>query len=247
VADKLVFVSCGQWSPEEKALGKTVAERISAVPGLVGYFAENQSTLDGLTTEILGKLHVCSAFVGIMHHRGTVSTRRGEIIRASVWIEQEIAIAAYRKQVLKKDVAVKLFVQKGISLEGIREKLGINPVIFESDEQILLELNDVLNLWSHSLKPKEPETLSERIEQFMVERRTVTVRGEHGTDSRAKMFGNKRWNGENECQIEKYTEGYVTFRKLDSSTLQTIPLKYLSESWDDVKHRPLFLVAYESY
>ena len=42
---KTVFVSCGQYSEEERALGKRVAVLVRECTPFDGYFAENQTTL----------------------------------------------------------------------------------------------------------------------------------------------------------------------------------------------------------
>jgi hypothetical protein len=240
--DRLIFISCGQWRTEEKALGSAVADLINQRPSLKGYFVQNQSTLHGLTTEILGKLHACSAFVAIMHKRGTVDTPAGKITRASVWIEQEIAIAAYLKQVLKRHIEVKLFIEHGIALEGIREKLGINPMLFSSDDDVLREISRTLDVWQTSLKEREPETMLERIQKYQREQKTVTVKGELPDNPQLRLLGNKRWPGESQCHIVSVNDSFVEFFKLESSIHQSVPLKYLTESRDDHRHQPLFLV-----
>jgi hypothetical protein len=62
-----------------------------------------------------------------MHHRGEVKSLVGPPFqRASVWIEQEIAIAAYRVQILKDVIPVQLYIQAGIPLEGLRDKILLN-------------------------------------------------------------------------------------------------------------------------
>jgi hypothetical protein len=239
VESKLVFISCGQFTPEERDLGRLVAERINQEPGLQGYFAQNQSTLDGLTTDILRKLHECSGFIGIMHHRGKVSTKDRELIRASVWIEQEIAIAAYMKQVRRKEIEVRLFLQTGISLEGIREKLGINPHEFQANDEVLAELDRILPTFRDSLKQKEPETLQERLSQCQHNGETVTVRGDLPKNP---LVGNKRWPGSSQSNIHEVTEGHVTFFKLESGSYHPVSLKHITSSFDFETGQQLFLI-----
>jgi hypothetical protein len=91
----LVFISCGQYRNEEIALGQALAQVVNDTTAFEGYFAENQTSLDGLSQNIFGALYRCVGFVGVMHYRGTVKTLHGEIVRASVWVEQELAIAAF--------------------------------------------------------------------------------------------------------------------------------------------------------
>lgn len=133
----LVFLSCGQLTPEEKALGQQVKKLIETQAKLEVYFAEDQSTLRGLTDHILGALNRCVGFVGIMHPRGNVTTPTGTFERASLWIEQEIAIAAFIEHVLNRRIEVQLYMHKGIKREGLRDKLLLNVIEFTTDAEVL--------------------------------------------------------------------------------------------------------------
>src|SRR4051812_15389191 len=90
----LIFISCGQVTQSELALGRALHDMIQADGRYEPYFAENQSSLDGVTNNILGKLVEAEALVAVLHPRGEVSRLHTSdtITRASVWIEQEIAI-----------------------------------------------------------------------------------------------------------------------------------------------------------
>src|SRR5690242_13573139 len=98
-----VFISCGQFRKEEIALGEDLANAVSELTPFKGYFAQQQKTLDGLSRHIFHALNDACGFVAVMHHRGTVKTLDSEHLRASVWVEQEIAIAAFLRQALDRD------------------------------------------------------------------------------------------------------------------------------------------------
>jgi len=92
----LRFSSCGQYHPKEVQLGKELAARVDDLTQLEGYFAENRNTLAGLSNDIFRALEQCAALVAVMHHRGEVETlKHHRHIRGSIWVEQEIAIAAF--------------------------------------------------------------------------------------------------------------------------------------------------------
>jgi len=148
----IVFVSCGQSSPQERQLGKSIAELIRARTPYEGYFAQNQATFEGFVQNILGAMNRSVAFVGVMHHRGEVNTMTDVRVRASVWIEQEIAVAAFIEQVMGRKVPVRLYVQNGIHREGMREQLLLNPISFEENEEVLKDLASFLSNWA-SLAP----------------------------------------------------------------------------------------------
>lgn len=132
----IIFVSCSQ-APQDLELGKTIAQIITGETPALGYFAQNETTFEAVTTEILGKLAHCRGFVGIMHHRGEVTSLKSPPFqRASVWVEQEIAIAAYRDQILKQPIPVQLYIQNGIREEGLRNKVVLNAEFFDSNEQV---------------------------------------------------------------------------------------------------------------
>lgn len=133
----IVFISCGQYRNEEIALGKALAQAVTDTTAFEGYFAENQTSLDGLSQNIFGALNRCTGFVGVMHHRGTVKTLHGELVRASVWVEQELAIAAFLRQAQGRHLAVAVYIQKGIQREGVRDKLLLGPVEFDTEVEVL--------------------------------------------------------------------------------------------------------------
>lgn len=133
-----VFISCGQATPEEIALGKEIAALVSSVPGLRGYFAQNQDSPAAVTDQILKALNESVALVCVMHRRGEVSGRDGKKShRASVWIEQEIALAAFIEQVLKRPLTVRLYCEQGIAVEGLRRQIMVHEVPFNTPQDVL--------------------------------------------------------------------------------------------------------------
>jgi hypothetical protein len=76
-----------------------------------------------------------------------------------VWIEQEIAIAAFVTQVLKRQVNVVAFVHRDIKREGMREQLLLNPVPFDEDQEVLDKLGVLLPSWRAIAKDSCPVKL----------------------------------------------------------------------------------------
>jgi hypothetical protein len=136
----LVFISCGQYHPKEVQLGKDLATQVDELTQLEGYFAENRNTLAGLSNDIFRALEQCSAFVAVMHHRGEVETlEHQKHIRGSIWVEQEIAIAAFLTATRNRDIPVLLYTERGIKREGVREQLKLNPVEFDEEAEVLAD------------------------------------------------------------------------------------------------------------
>jgi hypothetical protein len=111
------------------------------------------------------RLHGAVAFIAIMHPRGDVSNphKKGEPpwVRGSVWVEQEIAIAAFISQALQRPLQVRSYVHEDIRREGLRDKLHLNPILFRDDSEILRDLTAFLRKeWQDLVHHRQKEALS---------------------------------------------------------------------------------------
>jgi len=139
----LVFISFGQYSDTEKRLGKDICSLLASLrPDVNPYFAEDQSTVEGLSNQVLKALHQAAGLICVMHRRGDLMIPEGrKVTRGSVWIEQEIAIAAFVNHVLDRSIPILFYKQAGVNLEGIRSVLLMNPrVEFTAESQVLDDL-----------------------------------------------------------------------------------------------------------
>jgi hypothetical protein len=147
---KLIFVSCGQFTAAEKTLGKSICDLVRAMPGLEPFFAEEVQDLEGLDTNILNHLRDAAGFITVLHPRGKIVRPSGsELIRASVWIEQEIAIATYIQRIEKRPLPVIAFIHKSVGREGIRDLLHLNPIEFTNEDDVLAALPARLQAWQN--------------------------------------------------------------------------------------------------
>ena len=144
---KFVFIACGQVTEQERLLGRKIVRLVEELTPFTGYLAQYQSSFASLTENLLKALARCAGLV-VMHPRGRVTGIEGHHTRASVWIEQEIAIATFLTQVLHKKLKVAAYVHKDIKREGMREELQLNPVRFENNDEVLVHLMDILRMWS---------------------------------------------------------------------------------------------------
>jgi hypothetical protein len=190
----VIFLSCGQYRDEEKALGKQVKEVLEASGCVDVYFAEYQSTFEAFTKNILGALNRCIGFIGIMHHRGKVDTPKGSVTRASVWIEQEIAIAAFIEQILNRKIDVQLYVQEGIAREGMRDKLLLNAQSFRENSEILDHLARNIVRWKRIAKgitlpdPTQQADYKRRFDQTKSSFYVRLPRPEDGQETRSGTY-----------------------------------------------------------
>jgi len=150
---KTIFISCGQYTDAEKRLGKQISEMVSKLTDLEPFLAEEVQDLNGLDANILNALRNCVAFITVLHPRGEIKRPGGSpLIRASVWIEQEIAIATYMQRVENRQLPIIAFKHKSVGREGIRDLLHLNPIEFTDENEVLAELPKRLEQWE-SLKP----------------------------------------------------------------------------------------------
>lgn len=143
----LIFVSCGQYSKAERNLGRDVCDLLRRLrPDVEPYFAENQSSAEGLSSHILKALFRSAGFICIMHSRGEIKTPENNVItRGSVWLEQEIAVVAFMQHQLSRSIPALYYKQKGVCVEGIRSFLLMNARIeFTQESQVLEDLTAVL-------------------------------------------------------------------------------------------------------
>jgi hypothetical protein len=141
---RFVFISCGQYSDKEKALGKDLAAAVDELTPCKGYFAENQNSADNLSRHIFSAIDECAGFVAVLHHRGNVELGGDHHIRASVWVEQEIAIASFLSQIHKRVFPVLCYIQRGIKIEGVRTLLLTNGNTFNDESEVLKDFRERL-------------------------------------------------------------------------------------------------------
>ena len=67
MSKRLIFVSCGQLTEDERGLGRRIRTEIDATEGFEAYFADNVQSLAALGDHILDALRHCSGAVVILH------------------------------------------------------------------------------------------------------------------------------------------------------------------------------------
>lgn len=197
-----IFVSCGQVTDAEIRLGKNLVSLIEKDGRYGAFFAENQSSLEGVTQNILARLESAAGFVAVLHPRGEVTVPDNSLpsgsrifTRASVWIEQEIAILALLAQVEKKKLTVQVYSKRGVTREGLRSYVMTNPHEFESEDEVLKHFHGVLTGWSLAagargvaLMPVASRQLDPRDATFFTLRLAFHNFGDQqATDARVRM------------------------------------------------------------
>ena len=138
MANKRILVSCGQEPDKEIRLGRDIINVIGNHKGMGGFFSQHVHSPADLNSAVFGALKTCDGFFAVMHKRGGITYRNYPVThRSSVWIQQEIAIIAYRSFLQGCHVPIRLYQEKGILLEGLMNTSIVNPILFERDEEVL--------------------------------------------------------------------------------------------------------------
>ncbi len=156
--EPILFISCGQYTAQEKQLGQDIVKLVREETTLTPYFAQDVSNLEGLTKSIFSKLDEAVGLICVMHNRGQIETPASRTVtRASVWIEQELAIAAFLNQIFERDIEVLAFCEKGVDREGVRQYLHLNPIKFVNNDEVLSKLREKLPTLGADVKSGQRE------------------------------------------------------------------------------------------
>ena len=129
MGNSLIFVSCGQFTDAEKTLGVLIKAVIDGTPGFEAYFAETVQDMEALGRHVLDGLQRCAGAIVILQDRGIVTQSDGAEWghRSSVWVNQEVAILAYRQFYEAKKIPILAFADTKVRLEGAMTSLIVNP------------------------------------------------------------------------------------------------------------------------
>lgn len=132
-----VFISCGQRSDREVAIGKAVEDYFSQ-RGFLTYFAERVHSSDALTTNIFRALKNSEYFVFVDFCRDVIGDGQH---RGSLFVNQELAIATYL------GLTGVGFCEKGIKREGILQYHIYNEHYFEDGTEVIAKLKEMTGKW----------------------------------------------------------------------------------------------------
>jgi hypothetical protein len=189
------------------------------------FFAEEVQDLNGLDANILNALRNCVAFITVLHPRGEIKRPGGStLVRGSVWIEQEIAIATYIQRVENRQLPIIAFKHKSVGREGIRDLLHLNPIEFTNESEVLAALPKRLEQWK-SLKPSGIELqltsriVGQREDRHMIRRLEINLVNEtnypiekYELEIRLPSGILKHWNTVYEAEVTSNTPGVRRFR-----------------------------------
>ena len=146
MANRLIFVSCGQLTAEERSLGRRIKAEIDATNGYEGYFADTVQNFAALADHILDALRRSTGAIFVLHARGRVMSDQGHDlgVRSSVWINQELAVLAYRQFFEATNIPILAFKHETVSLEGAMSAFVINPMLLGNEDAVVAEVRNWL-------------------------------------------------------------------------------------------------------
>lgn len=161
---RLIFVSCGQLTEEERTLGRRIKAEIDAADGYEGYFADAVQDFSGLADHILDALRRSTGAVVILHPSGRVVSEQGQElgVRSSVWVNQELAVLAYRQFFEGINIPILAFKHDSVSLEGAMTAFIINPKPLGSDVEIGSEVRIWLQNHASQGRPSEQDVFDQK-------------------------------------------------------------------------------------
>lgn len=150
----LIFVCHGQLDHERKN-GLELARIIDETPGFRAFFAEAVHDTDGLSQHIFTNLERCDGFLAVIHKRGEVDFLGRRFTRASVWIQQELAIVTFlnHQRQAGRRIKVRVFAERGIEREGLANVLILNPIEFEHFRDLTEKVSQWLSGPDFSVEP----------------------------------------------------------------------------------------------
>ena len=135
--DRRIFVSYGQLTEPERTLGRALRDVIAA-RGMTAFVAGEVHSAAGLNAEVHEAIRTCHAFLAVLHHRGEIRFPDfPDAQRSSVWIQQEIAIFSYRMFLERTPRPIMVYSQRGIRPEGLMQAAIVNPLTFDTDEEVI--------------------------------------------------------------------------------------------------------------
>jgi len=136
--NKFIFISCGQLTEAEKSLGVLLKDVVDGTPGFQAYFAETVHDLAALAHHVLEGIQQCAGAIVILQDRGVVTHSDGVEWghRSSVWVNQEVAILAYRQFFETRRLPLLAFVDPAVKLEGAMTSLIVNPQPLPASAQL---------------------------------------------------------------------------------------------------------------
>lgn len=137
-----MFISCGQSTPSEKALGKACYAYFKKRT-FSPYFTEEVQSFEALTNSIFNRLKNSEYAIVIDCRREKIGKNQ---FRGSVFVNQELAIAAFWPIPVEN---CRIFHEIGLKREGVANYLLAKPIPFKDKSDLLNKLREETKDWKN--------------------------------------------------------------------------------------------------
>ena len=139
MTNRLIFISCGQSTEQERDLGRLIKNEVDATDKFEGYFADTVQSLQALPSHVMDALRRAEGAIVVLQPRGRVIDDNGHNhgVRSSVWINQELAILAYRAFFETTDIPILAFKDPAVTIEGAMTAFIVNPRPLAADSAVV--------------------------------------------------------------------------------------------------------------
>jgi uncharacterized protein YqgV (UPF0045/DUF77 family) len=126
----LIFISSSQ-TEAHRSIPEQVRKEVEGTSRFKAFFAPEVRSAAGATEEIFAALRDCSGLIAFFHGRGLVDEAGRSFHRSSVWVNQEIAVLAYRRFERGEQLPVLAFQETltpRVEWEGALQMTMFNPI-----------------------------------------------------------------------------------------------------------------------
>jgi hypothetical protein len=110
-----------------------VEQAINSHEGFRAYFADSVQSLATLGDHVFDALRRCAGAVALLHERETA--------RSSMWINQELAILAYRQFFESREIPILVFKHENVRLEGAMTAFIVNAKPLSTEQAVVDEVH----------------------------------------------------------------------------------------------------------
>ena len=239
MSERLIFVSCGQLTDAEKRLGHAVQEAIDSHSGFKAYFAESVQSLATLGNHVFDGLRRSSCAVVLLHARDEG--------RSSMWINQELAVLAYRQYFESAEIPILVFKEESVKLEGAMTAFIVNAKPLAGEDAVIAEVHRWLTDKAAIGRPDEQTLFTRKWAELQREDRMILKAVIDEGGQRAKEFSIRRRLVEDHHKEKNTASNILRERRLKLSQENLVHLYRNINDGDEISLHPAWewYVRYE--
>lgn len=140
-----IFISSGLRTGPELDLANELCDVVREVTSFEPWCAGNLTELRSLASRIYDGLAECEGLISVLHRRTDRGAGTGP---GPLWVEQELAIAAFLHEHLGKPMRVLRYAEEGVERAGLRTLVPDNLVSFREPHEVIDHARRELPSWT---------------------------------------------------------------------------------------------------